>query len=366
MRGTLRAASTMTMAALTIVFAIPWLATAHEETAIYALAVIDEVSPEIPGLEARVAQLTAPVVIVSNRTDDALVIRGTEGEPFLRISGGRVEANLRSPTSYRSADPTGERPLPSNLEPGGSPRWSLLARKSTWSWFDPRIEYRRGDRNGWTIPGTLGDERVTIAGNFEAISGHGHFRTELDAAPQRVGLDIRMFDGSVPGMFARNTTRRVLAVPGRQGEPFLEIGPDGVFGNARSPDFYVSGGQTVRKVPALADPDAPPEWTRLSAEPVWSWLEYRARLPAASQERAGLGATQRTVLSWTTPMTLGGEPLEVAGHVEWIPPKVAAASSTPESPLTRWGRPLLLALAVGALTTLLLRLRPRPAGVAGE
>jgi hypothetical protein len=211
----------------------------------------------------------------------------------------------------------------------------------------------------------LGAQPLTINGGFEAMEGHGHFSTQLDNTPGVDGLEIRMFDGLVPGMLARNTTDEVLRIPGRQGEPFLEIGPKGVFGNERSPDFYVSGGQTVRRVPAIADPAAPPRWERLSSEPVWSWLEYRARLPARSHQRSDLGTARHTVLSWSTPVTLGDEPFEIEGHVEWIPPAVAAAPDPNQSLLDRWGHPLLLALLVGAITALLLRLKPRAAQPAG-
>ena len=364
MRGSIRAATAIVTAVFTTLLLAPPIAVAHEETALYALAVIHEVSPAVEGLEVKVAQLTAHAVIATNRTDDPFVVEGVDGEPFLRIRRGRVEANLRSPTAYKAADPTGERPLPKGLEPQKEARWTVLARRSTWSWFDPRVVYRRGAHNAWTIPATMGGRDITISGGFEPMEGHGHFRTALDSAPTGAGLDIRMFDGLVPGMFARNTTAKVLEIPGRQGEPFLEIGPKGVFGNERSPEYYLSGTQTVREVPALADPKAPPRWKRLSEEPVWSWLEYRARLSASTHQRSTLGTTEHTVLSWTTPVMFGGESLEIVGHVEWIPPRVAAAPDpASESLLSRWGRPLILALAIGALTALLLRLKPRPARV---
>ena len=299
---------------------------------------IHEVSPSVDGLDISVAELTAPAVIATNRTDEAFIVEGVDGEPFLRLQGGRVEANLRSPTAYRVVDPTGERPLPQGLEPEKAPRWTLLARKSTWSWFDPRIEFVRGEHNAWSIPATIGGRPLTISGGFEAMEGHGHFKTELDSAPHESGLEIRMFDGSVPGMLARNTSSKLLLIPGRQGEPFLKIGPRGVFGNERSPDFYVSGSQTIRKVPPDADPAASPKWVRLSREPVWQWLEYRARLPVTSAHRTSLGTTRHTVLSWTTPLTFGGEALEIAGHVEWIPPHVAAAApAAGESRVPRLG-----------------------------
>ena len=366
MRSILSATAAFLVALGTLVTA-PSAVMAHQETALYALAVVKDVSPNIDGLEIRVAQLTAPVVIATNETDDALVVDGVAGEPFLRIREGRVEANLRSPTAYRAADPTGERPLPEGLRPELRPRWTVLARRSTWSWFDPRIEYRRGTHNDWSIPASLGAQTLTISGGFEAMEGHGHFRTELDRTPAADGIEIRMFDGLVPGMLARNTTDEVLRIPGRQGEPFLEIGPKGVFGNERSPDFYVSGGQTVRRVPAIADPSAPPRWRRLSVEPVWSWLEYRARLPAHVHQRAQLGTLRHTVLSWETPVSLGGEAFAIEGHVDWIPPRIEpAGASSGENLLQRWGRPLLLALIVAALTMVALKLRSPAAPATGE
>lgn len=358
-----RLVATAMLSALVGLLAAP-PATAHQETALYAMAVIHDVTPAVDGLEIRVAQLTDPIVIATNTTDDPFVVFGQDGEPFLRILNGRVETNRRSPTAYLAADPTGERPLPSGLKPQLAPRWMLLDRSSSWSWFDPRVEYVRGRHNAWSIPATLGSQEVTISGGFEAMEGHGHFRTVIDSVPTGDGLEIRMFDGLVPGMLARNATSEILQIPGRQGEPFLEIGPKGVFGNERSPDFYVSGSQTVRKVPPEADPTAPPRWVRLSTEPVWSWLEYRARLPAASQHRGRLGTARHTVLSWTTPITLGDEELAIEGHLEWIPPRVAADAAPSVSMLLRWGRPLLVALLVGAGTTLLLKLRPSPARAA--
>ena len=366
MRGTTRAARSVVAAAFATFLFTGSIAHAHQEIAIYALSVIHEVTPAVDGLDIRVAELTAPVVIATNRTGEPFVVEGVDGEPFLRLHRGRVEANLHSPTAYRAADPTGERPLPEGLAPDKPPRWSLLARKATWSWFDPRIEYERGQHNEWTIPATIGGRRLTIDGGFEAMEGHGHFQTELDSAPNERGLEIRMFDGSVPGMLARNTSSKLLLVPGRQGEPFLKIGPRGVFGNERSPDFYVSGSQTIRKVPPDADPTASPEWVRLSSEPVWSWLEHRARLPATAGHRGALGTTRHTILSWTTPLTFGGTDLEIEGHVEWIPPRVADVAPASESALDRWGPPLLLALLAGAITALVLRLKPRPARMAGE
>ncbi|MGH2730380.1 MAG: hypothetical protein ACRDJI_07185 [Actinomycetota bacterium] len=297
---------------------------AHEESALFALTVLDDVRPDIAGLEIRVVQLTAPALLVTNGTTRPLVVDGQAGEPFLRIGGGLVEANVHSPTAYGSFDPTGDRPIPTGLDPDAAPEWVTLREGNRWSWFDPRLRYAHsaGAAAEWSVDARLGSTSVAITGGFEPLDGHGHFITKLDGVtPEVVGLEVRLLQGSIPALYVRNDTKESLKVPGREGEPFLRIGPRGVFGNVRSPTYYLAGTQTVRRVPPRADPGADPSWKRLSEEPLWAWLEYRAQLPAASEQRAALGTVPRTILDWVTPATLGTAPLEIAGRVEWIPPR---------------------------------------------
>ena len=299
------------------------LALAHEEASLDALAVLVDVRPTIEMMEVQVFQLTAPVIVLSNLDSRSVIVIGETGEPFLRIGPAGVETNVRSPTSYRAADPSGERPLPAGLDPSARPEWITLSRETTWSWFDPRAVYSPSSPE-WTIPLRVGRHVGTIFGSFEPIDGHGHFATRLVDPVTVDGLTLRLFDASVPAIFVRNTTQEILQVPGRSGEPFLRIGPRGTFGNVLSPDYYASGSQTVRDIPPGADPAAEPRWKRLSAEPVWQWLEYRARLPASAHQRADLGNKRKTVLSWTTPLRLGSDELKLTGQVEWLPPRMVA------------------------------------------
>ncbi len=328
--------ATFSLAAVLFSTVIP-PAAAHEETALHALSVLHDVDPEIAGVSFRVVQLTQAVLVATNSTDRPLVVEGPKGEPFLRIVHGRVEMNLRSPLAYTSADPTGRSVAPAGLDVFGKPRWELEARSRTWSWFDPRIRFAPA-RNDWTIRARLGRRAIAISGGFEALDGHGHFTTELLDTPDIPDLEIRLLQGAVPGLFVRNDTGRTLTVPGRRGEPFLRIGPRGVVSNARSPAYYLGGTNTIRAVPPSADPQAAPRWQRLSEIPIWAWLEFRARLPARLEQRSVLGPERRTVLSWTTPMSLDGEPLELTGRVVWIPPQ---SNSRPGSddviPLTLGG-----------------------------
>lgn len=305
-------------------------AEAHEERALHALTVLDEVSPAIAGLQVRVTHLTAPALVVSNRTSHPLVVLGEKGEPFLRIDNGSVEANALSPTSYRSADPTGERPLPDQLDATAPPRWTVLARKDAWSWFDPRLRSRGSSSASWEVPARVGRKSIAIVGGFESLDGHGHFVSQLDEVPAESGLELRLLEGPVPGIFVRNDSGEVLSIPGPEGEPFLRIGPQGVEANLRSPMYYLGGDQVIRKVPPLADPSARPRWLKVSDIPVWAWLEWRARVPATSEQRSVLGPRERTVLEWAIPARLGDAPLSISGRVDWIPPRASRPVTGPD------------------------------------
>jgi len=304
------------------------LAWGHEETALHALSVIDRVSPHVPGISFRVVQLTQPVIAATNRTGRPLVIADDRGDPFLRLVRGRVEVNLASPLTYVSRDPTDRSRAPANLDAGQRPRWQFVERGRTWSWFDPRIRFAPGTPS-WELRARLGDRAIVITGGFEPLEGHGHFQTELTSVPRIPGLEIRLLQGAIPGLFVRNETDRVLKVRGRGGEPFLRIGPAGVVANERSPDYYLGGAQTIRALPGGLTAGEKPRWRRLSRVPIWNWLELRSRLPDRLHQRALLGPVRRTVVRWTTPMTLGRTGLELRGRVVWVPPLGVADEATP-------------------------------------
>ena len=332
-------------------------ASAHEETALHALSVLDSVRPQIRGLSFRVVQLTQPVLFARNHTHEPLIILGHHGEPFLRLVGSRVETNLRSSLSYTSRDPMGGHgAAPPGLHPNDPPDWTLLERRDSWSWFDPRIRWTP-TKQTWQVFARLGDRDIVLRGSFEPLQGHGHFDTTIDIGEPVPDLQIRLLDGLVPAFYVQNNTTRTLHVTGRHGEPFLEIGPEGVSANLRSPDYYLGGNQTVRPVPASADPNKPPRWDHLSDVPIWTWLEFRARLPARAHERSGLGTNRKVVLAWRTPMTLGEDNIPVSGQVEWIPPRVPNPAPDGSSYVGIWLAGAVAVLIGGASAVLARRQR---------
>ncbi|WP_409332577.1 hypothetical protein [Trujillonella humicola] len=154
-----------------------------------------------------------------------------------------------------------------------------------------------------------------------------------------------------------NTTGTDVEIPGYSGEPYLRIGPDGVWRNSRSPATYLNLDRFGRAdVPDTADVAAEPEWVQVSTQPRYVWHDHRTHwmsersLPpqvAADPDRA------HVVSRWVVPMTHGGTSVEVAGELTWEPPP---------SPWVVW--PAHLAVAAAALAAGLLARDARPLGAA--
>jgi hypothetical protein len=313
-------------------------AAAHQELALKALPVITTVEPAVEGLDFRVLQLTAPALVVENSTSDTLFVPDHMGRPFLRIGPRGVEANANSAFTYLSLDPDGRASMPAVLTAKGKPRWVTLSEKSSWTWFDPRLRFDSGSQD-WSVEARFRGSAVLVSGTYEPLQGQGHFVTRIADAPKAAGLDLRIVEGPVPGIFARNASSETLQVPGRAGEPFLRIGPRGVLANFASPSWYLGGSQAITRVPAFAHAGAAPRWKKVSNEPVWGWLEYRAALPAEMQMRGALGSRAADVLTWTTPFSLGDQSIAVTGVVRWIPARVPLdTASTPTAPSPWWPR----------------------------
>jgi hypothetical protein len=115
-----------------------------------------------------------------------------------------------------------------------------------------------------------------------------------------------------------------VLVPGYSDEPYLRIGPDGVWRNAHSPATYINLDRFGRvDLPADADAAAEPEWVRVSTQPQYVWHDHRThwmserQLPPQVAADPGRG---HTVFDWTVPLRHGSTAVEVAGELTWSPP----------------------------------------------
>ncbi|MEH1165401.1 hypothetical protein V6V47_08445 [Micromonospora sp. CPCC 205539] len=180
------------------------------------------------------------------------------------------------------------------------------------------------------------------------------YRTRTSGvAPARPGLEVRVIEAGAR-LELTNRTGRPIEIIGYSGEPYLRVGPDGVFENTRSPATYLN--QTIAgdtALPTEADPAAPPSWRRIADGTTARWHDQRALWQESAPPDAVRAAPDREhrVRDWTIPLHDGADPVQISGTLDWVPPPDA---------YTWWAVTIVGLLAVGALGLLV---ATAPAGV---
>ena len=194
-----------------------------------------------------------------------------------------------------------------------------------------------------------------------SVSGVGatNWRSVLTGvSPQVPGLEVRLVEGGSRIELTNHGAEVVVA--GYSGEPYLRVGPQGVFQNLRSPATYLNCNRNGCSVPVEADPQAPPEWKRLSSSRTVRWHDHRAHYMGNEPPPDVLRAPDKVHVEaqWTVKLQQGPTPITVTGNYTWVPSSnpfpwlvvtIVLAMAVIALGLTgAWGRPL--AMAVVALT----------------
>ncbi|MCG5450277.1 hypothetical protein NIE111_001797, partial [Micromonospora sp. NIE111] len=101
---------------------------------------------------------------------------------------------------------------------------------------------------------TLISAAPAAAHGADAPDGTDYRTRTTGVAPARPGLEVRVIEAGAR-LELTNRTGRTIEVIGYSGEPYLRVGPDGVFENSHSPATYLNrtiSGNTA--LPAEADP----------------------------------------------------------------------------------------------------------------
>jgi hypothetical protein len=148
-----------------------------------------------------------------------------------------------------------------------------------------------------------------------------NFDSRILETPDIEGVEWRVYaGGALVGV--TNHGDAELVVLGYEGEPFLRVGPGGVFENRNSPATYLNADRYGDvAVPPRADPAAAPQWAQVSRGPTATWHDHRMhwmsdRLPATV--RAGRDRRQ-LVQPWTLPALHEGREVELVGELWWVP-----------------------------------------------
>ena len=101
-----------------------------------------------------------------------------------------------------------------------------------------------------------GPATAHVGGEEAGSNFDGRIRAVTPAVP---GLGVRVLQFGDELELVNDSASEVV-VPGYQGEPYLRIGPDGVWRNTRSPATYINLDRYARvDLPATADHRADPE-----------------------------------------------------------------------------------------------------------
>jgi hypothetical protein len=134
------------------------------------------------------------------------------------------------------------------------------------------------------------------------------------------GLSIRVVAGEL--LELTNRSGEDVVVLGYRLEPYLRVGPAGVFENRRSPSTYTNRFRTApTAIPPEFDPKAAPEWRRIGDGPSTSWHDHRAHWtgpdpPAVTAEPRAMHVV---VPDWQVPLRQGDRTMVASGDVTWVP-----------------------------------------------
>jgi hypothetical protein len=219
--------------------------------------------------------------------------------------------------------------------------------------------------------------RVVVAALAVALAGllgpgepaAAHSADGLPATNLRTRL--RSIDPHVPGLRLAvveagnrleltNEGPEEVVVLGYQGEPYLRVGPGGVFENRRSPAAYLNADrQAATPVPDEAGAEAAPVWRRTSDGTVARWHDHRTHWMGAEEPPAAQRAPARrhvVLPEWTVPMRIGDRSVVARGDLVWIPGPsplpwllvalALAAAAVTVAVIPRWHRSVAAVVAV--------------------
>jgi len=132
--------------------------------------------------------------------------------------------------------------------------------------------------------------------------------TEVEPAVAGVSVNVVEFGSKLELV---NASDAEVIVLGYAGEPYLRVGPEGVFENRRSPAAFIN--RTLdppSTVPDSYDSDAAPLWRQLGSGISVRWHDHRAHNMT--------GGNPSTPIAWAVDLTVGGEPVVVRGDIATV------------------------------------------------
>ncbi len=150
-----------------------------------------------------------------------------------------------------------------------------------------------------------------------------NYETQLrSVTPPVPGLEIQFVDLGTEVRLT-NRTAHDVTVLGYDGEPYLRVGPRGVFENVRSPATYLNRSSTITGAPPKqADSKAAPEWKQIGSGDTVLWHDHRAHFMGTDDppEVARDPGNRHVIDNFEIPMRTNGTPVVVRGRIVYVPP----------------------------------------------
>ena len=174
--------------------------------------------------------------------------------------------------------------------------------------------------------GLLAMLSLTAAAGPAAAHGRGgestNFESVILEAPQQEGVTWEIYGGD-QFLAVTNTSDVELTVTGYSDEPYLRVGPDGVFENRASEAAYVNTDRygEVGEIPPDVGPDQEPRWVKVSDEPSYAWHDHRIHWMSTQLPPMVVDTSVETLINpWEVKYQYGTEPSTVSGELRWLPP----------------------------------------------
>ena len=148
-----------------------------------------------------------------------------------------------------------------------------------------------------------------------------NYRTTIHGIDQGTpGISVRAVAGGL--LELTNRSDEEVLVLGYRLEPYLRIGPAGVFENQRSPSTYTNRFRTApASIPSEFDPQAAPRWRRIGDRPSAGWHDHRAHWTGPDPPAVSVspGALHVVVPDWQVPLRQGDRTMVIRGDITWVP-----------------------------------------------
>jgi hypothetical protein len=163
---------------------------------------------------------------------------------------------------------------------------------------------------------------LLAASAAQAHQGNPNYRSVVDAiTPAVKGLTLHVLNYD-DRFELTNRSGRTVTVQGYDREPYARVLADGtVEVNKRSPAYYLNDDRFADvKVPASADPKAPPQWSVVDKTGSLQWHDHRMHWMSRSLPPQVKDKSRRTkVFDYAIPLRVGGQPASIRGTLFWQP-----------------------------------------------